>query len=101
MGSCGPGDQLDARDSWRSGLLNVLSTKKSAAFLSPENLRKILESRLFSNALWASVKGGEPLLHKELAQIIRTIKEKKVFVSLTTNADFSAGISSKTSMMPG
>ncbi len=67
---------------------DLLNEKRGDTFLSLENLSKILDSRLFSNAIWVSVKGGEPLLHKGLAQIIRTIKEKKVFVSLTTNADF-------------
>ncbi len=66
---------------------DLLNEKREIKKLNQENLNTILNSPLFKNPIWVSVKGGEPLTHSGLPDIIKRLKERKVFVSLTTNAD--------------
>jgi len=68
-------------------MCSYICNKQKAKFINTKALAKFLTS-LDSEWPYISITGGEPLLHPDFEEVLRLIKGKRRFVTLTTNGVF-------------
>ena len=63
-------------------------TRKSSNVASTADKYKIVDNIIKNNVYWVNLGGGEPILEKDIYEIIKKMADKNIHVSLSTNGTY-------------